>query len=324
MPAQTPTSRPPDTAPAAAGAQSENVGLGVLYMLGAATIFAVMVGLLRLATEALHPFQAVFFRNAFGLAFMLPWLMHTGFHGLQTGQLRWHLLRACTGLLAMLGWFYAVALMPLAEAVSLSFSAPLFATVGAALILRERVRVRRWSATAIGFAGVLVIMRPGVEAISPIALVVLAAAAAAAASALLIKRLSRTESPAAIVTYMGLFLTPLSLVAAVPVWQWPSLPVLALMVAVAACGTGGHMLFARAMRHAEASALMPIDYLRLPLVAAIGFFAFGEMMDAWSWAGALVVVASAIYIARREAVVARRQQQDARVPLAGAAHREKY
>ncbi len=296
---------------------------GVLWMAGAAVCFSAMIVLIRLAVDVLHPFQVAFFRNLFGLMFMLPWILRVGIDGLRTRRIGAYSWRAAVGLVAMLSWFMALSMMPLAEAVSLSFTSPLFATIGAALFLGEIVRARRWSATAIGFLGVLVILRPGLEAVTPAALLVLLSALAGAVSALLVKSLSRTEPSRAMVAYMSLFLTPLSLVPALFVWQPPSLTVIAIMVLVGALATVAHLMFTHAMHLADASAVIPLDYLRLPLVALLGWALFGERMDLWSWAGAAIIIASTLYIARREAVVARERRPHDPAPVATGAAREK-
>jgi len=296
---------------------------GAVYMGVAALAFSIMVALIRTATEQVHPFEVAFFRNLFALAFLAPWLIRTRFSVLTTGKLKLHGVRAITGLVAMLTWFMALASLPMAEAVSLSFTAPLFATIGAALFLNEIVRKRRWSATIIGFVGVLVILRPGLDTVPPSAVLVLVSALFAAVSALLIKVLSRTQSPGEIVAYLAIFLTPLSFVAALPFWAWPSWQMLGVMFLAGGCGTLGHLAFARAMRVADASAVIPFDYLRLPLVAVIGYFVFGEAMDAISWLGAAIIIGSSIYIARREAVVARQRRPGDPEPIATGAQREK-
>lgn len=296
---------------------------GALWMAGAAVCFSGMIVLLRLAVDEMHPFQVAFFRNAFGLMFMLPWIAHTGFGALRTKRIGTYSWRAATGLVAMLSWFMALSMMPLAEAVSLSFTSPLFATIGAALFLGEIVRARRWSATAVGFLGVLIIVRPGVEAVTPAALLVLLSALAGAMSALLVKSLSRTEPSRAMVTYMTLFLTPLSLIPALFVWQTPSLLVIGIMVAVGALATVAHLMFTHAMHLADASAVIPLDYLRLPLVALFGVILFDEHMDGWSWFGAAVIIGATLYIARREAVVGRERRPHDPGPVATGAAREK-
>ncbi len=296
---------------------------GALWMTAAAVCFSAMIVLLRLATDALHPFQVAFFRSFLGLVIMLPWIVHTGLAGLRTRRLGLYGWRSATGLVAMLCWFMAVSLMPLGEAVALSFTAPLFATIGAAMFLGEIVRRRRWSATLIGFLGMLVILRPGTQALTLPAVLVLLSAVAAAGSALMVKALSRTESSTAMVAYMTIILTPLSLLPALFVWQWPDGGTLGVMAGIAALGTVGHLCFARSMKAADASAVIPFDYLRLPLVAVAGLLLFDETMDLWSWTGAGVIVAATLYIARREAVVARERRPHDPAPVATGAAREK-
>ena len=279
---------------------------GAVLMALAAVIFAAMVGLIRLGTEVLHPFVVAFFRNLFALLLLLPWILSTAGRGLRTARLGLYALRGLFGLVAMLSWFSALAMMPLAEAVSLSFTTPLFATVGAALVLHETVRARRWTATIIGFVGVLIILRPGVEGISWPAMLALLSALAISASVLIIKMLSRTEPSSAIITYMVLFLTPLSLPPALFFWEWPDATTLVVLVGIATFGTLGHLCFTQALKLSDASAVIPLDYLRLPLVAWIGYAFFGETMDMVSWIGAAVIVGATIYIANREATLARR------------------
>lgn len=297
--------------------------IGAVYMSAAAIAFSAMVGLIRIATESIHPFEVAFLRNLFALAFMMPWILRTRFRVLSTKRLKLHTLRALTGLVAMLTWFSALATLPLAEAVSLSFTAPLFATIGAAVFLHEIVRKRRWSATIVGFIGVLVILRPGLDTVPPAAVLVLISALFGAISALMIKVLSRTQSAGEIVAFLAIFLTPLSFVAALPYWTWPSLSVVGVMVVAAGCGTIGHLAFARAMRAADASAVIPYDYLRLPLVAIVGYLFFGEAMDLLSWLGALIIIGSSIYIAHREVLTARQRRPEDPDPIATGAQREK-
>ena len=278
---------------------------GALYMTAAAFCFSIMNVAIRIVSGELDPLQIAFFRNLFALAFMLPWLARAGLTGLATRRIGTHLWRAAMGMLAMVCWFYSIALLPLAEAVALNFTVPLFATAGAALFLGEIVRARRWSATLVGFLGVLVILRPGFTELSPsMALPVLAAVFMALAT-LIVKSLSRSESPAAIVLYMNLILTPLSLVPALFVWRWPSWTALALLVLIGLLAALAHIALTRAYTKADASAVMPFDYARLPFVAALAFLVFGQVPDLWTWAGAAIIAGSAIYIARREALVAR-------------------
>lgn len=279
-----------------------------LWMVFATAVFSVLNVIIRYASSELHPFEVTFFRNFFSLVFMLPWLMSAGFGGLRTNRWGLYSTRALTGLISMLTWFYALSIMPLGEAVALNFTTPLFATIGSALFLHEVVRARRWSATVVGFIGVLIIIRPSPDALSLPALLVLVSAAFGALSALQVKALAKTESTSAMVTYMVLFMTPMSLVPALFVWQTPSLPMLGWLVVMGGVATIGHLALTRAFHLADASALMPLDYVKLPITALFGYVLFDERMDAASWLGAAIIAASTIYIAHREATVSRRER----------------
>jgi drug/metabolite transporter (DMT)-like permease len=290
--------------------------LAAIAMVAASLFFAGLSAFVRHLGTALHPFEVAFFRNLAGLAFMAPWLLRNGIAPMLAGRVWLYFWRSGLGLVSMLCSFTSLVLLPFEQAIALSFTTPLFATMGAALILGETVRIRRWAATIAGFIGVLVMLRPGVDtplaesfALSGPGLGALLAVAAAMVSAivtLIVKNLARTEPSNAIVTYMVLLLTPMSLVPALPFWQWPPLAVWPAIVAMGACGSFGHMCYIRAFALSDASAVMPYDYTRLMFAAVIGYFAFGETPDVWTWAGALIIAASALYIAHREALARRR------------------
>lgn len=287
---------------------------GAFYMTAAALCFSIMNYLIRVVADELDPIEIAFFRNLFALVFMLPWLARVGPSGLATRRLGTHVWRAVFGLAGMFCWFYSIALLPLAEAVSLNFTIPLFATAGAALFLGERVRARRWTATTVGFLGVLVILRPGLAEVTSLTALPIIAAFFMAGATLLVKSLARTESPNAVVFYMNLMLAPLSLIPALFVWHWPSWGALALMALVGSLAALAHLALTLSFAKADTSAVMPFDYTRLPFVAAIGYVAFGEVPDIWTWVGAGIIAGSAIYIAHREARVARATATDAPEP----------
>jgi drug/metabolite transporter (DMT)-like permease len=273
---------------------------GAVLMTGSGMSFAMMMVLVRHVSATVHPFEAAFFRNVFGLAFMMPWLLRSGVKALATRRFGGHVMRALFGLSAMLCLFMALSLMPLAEVTALTFAAPLFATLGAALVLKERVRLRRWAATLVGFLGVMLILRPGMEVISPAALVALGAAAFMASAFLCVRSLARTEHPAAIVIYFGLLVTPMSLIPALFVWTTPTLELLFWFLLLGLAATGGQLLMTRAFAAAEASAVMPFDFSRLVFVSLFGMMLFGEMPDGWTYVGAAIILAAAVYITHRE------------------------
>lgn len=272
----------------------------ILWMLVACLLFAILNAFIREASRAMHPFQAVFFRNLFGLLFMLPWIRTAGLESLNRHRIRLYLGRTAVGLLSMFAWFWALKLLPFAEAIALSFASPLFATLLAALFLGEQVRIRRWTAILAGFAGVLVILRPGADAFSVGALFALASAALGACGIIFTKQLVRSESTTAVVTIMVLIQTPMALIPALFVWEWPAASLWPMLLTMGLAGSLGHMSFVRALRLAEASSLMPYDYARLVFAAIIGWLFFAEVPDNWTWVGSAVIAAAAVYIARRE------------------------
>jgi drug/metabolite transporter (DMT)-like permease len=279
-----------------------------LWMIAATTAFALMIILIRHLTATFDPLQVVFFRNVFGLIAMLPWLAGQGIGGLRTQRLGLHALRATIGVVSMICWFTALSLMPLAQATALSFTAPIFTSVLAVLLLGEVMRLRRWSATAIGLLGTLVILRPDGSSMEPAALLAIASALLGAASPIFVKIMARTESTGAIVTYMVLFTTPLSLVPALLVWQTPTLAQLGFAALLGLAGTLGHLCFTRALATADATVVVPFDYLRLPAVALIAYLAFGEVPVIWTWIGGVIIAASSLYMTLREMKLKRQAQ----------------
>ncbi len=295
---------------------------GALWLVLAALLTAVLAGLVRELSATVHPFEIAFFRNFFGLGFMLPWLLQAGIPGFRTKRLRLYGIRAAIAAVAMLTFFYALSIMPLASVIALSFTSPLFATAGAALLLGEEVRARRWTATVIGFLGAMVILRPGTESLTLGAVVVLVSAAAMAAAALMVKNLSRTEPAGQIVLYLALFMTPLTLIPALLVWSWPGWGDVFWLAALAAVATGSNAAMVKAFAEIDVSLVAALDFIRLPFTAAIGFLFFAEVPGVWTWAGAAIIAAASIYIAHREVQLhrLRRRAIEAEAPRPPGAH----
>ncbi len=269
-----------------------------------ATLMNVIV---REAADELHPFEITFFRCLFGFAVLVPWIVKVGPSALKTRKKLYYTLRGAVSLVSMLSWFYGITLVPLATATALNFTSPLFATLGAALMLGEAVRLRRWTALAVGFLGVIVILRPTPADFDPNALIIVFSAMTGGMNVVTVKFLARTESPTAIVTYLMLYLTPLSLVPALFVWQWPSLVAIGWMILLGGLGTLSHLSMVRGYGLVDASACAPFEFLRLPFAAFLGYALFSEVTDLWTWIGAIAIAASAIYVARREAQLAVRR-----------------
>lgn len=270
------------------------------HMLAAMVGFSVMALLIRLASAELPPLQIVFFRNFFALLLFLPLLLRRGLGFLRSPQLGLHLLRGVNGLAAMTCYFTALAFAPLAEVTALGFAMPLFATLGAAAFLGEQLRWRRMLALAMGFVGVLIVLWPKLGAPTLGAGLALGAAALIGSAVVMVKKLTATDSPAQIAIWMVLVQTPIALVPALYVWVAPSWTALGLMLGVAAAGSLAHLSWTRASSLAEVGMLQPIEFVRLPLVAALAFMLFDETPTAWTWAGGAAIFAATSYIAWRE------------------------
>jgi drug/metabolite transporter (DMT)-like permease len=205
----------------------------------------------------------------------------------------------------MLTWFYGLSVVPIAQATALSFTAVIFGSIGAALVLGERMRLRRWSAVIAGFVGALVILRPGFGEMNPAALIVVLSSICWAAAMITVKQLSTTDSVVCIVTWNSVLLTVLSLPAAIPVWVTPEPEQLLWLALIGILATLGHLAMTGAFKAADATVVFPVDYTRLVWASVIGYLVFSEVPDVWTWVGGTIIFTSTTYIAYREAALRR-------------------
>lgn len=283
---------------------------GALWMTGAVTCFAVMAVSIRLLEGRQNAIDIAFWRSVIGVSLMFPFMLRGLRQGLFVTRRHGMLfLRAALTYLAMTAYFYAVATINIVDAVALNTTLPLWITVLAALLLRERVGPRRWLATAIGFGGALVILRPGFTAVSPVALLALGSAVFYGAAAIVVKVLARTEPATRIVFFMNLYL--LGIAAAPAAWRWnpPSWDAVPYLLAIGVAGTLAHVCNTRALAAADASFVAPFDFIRLALVTLAGWLIFSDPGSVWTWLGAIVVFGSTTYVTRREAMLARRKSR---------------
>ncbi len=273
---------------------------GIVLMIASTVLFAMMHVMIRHLSSELHPFQIAFFRNLFGLAVFLPIVLRHGPGLFRTRRLPMHGVRALLNVVAMLSFFYALSVAPLARVTSLSFTAPLFAAILSVVLLGERFRLRRWTAIVVGFIGTLIILRPGVIPIDTGSILTLISAVFWACTMIVIKHLARTESSLTITGYMSLTMSVLSLGPALFVWINPTMNALVWLMATALTGTLAQIAFAQSLKEAETTAVMPFDFLKLVWVSIFGALIFSEIPDMLTWAGAIIVFASGFYIAWRE------------------------
>jgi drug/metabolite transporter (DMT)-like permease len=277
-------------------------------MLLSVMLFAGMALAIRLATHDLHAFEVAFFRNFFGLLFALPLLRNVGLDLLKTDKFGLYFLRCVIGLCGMLAGFWGIAHLPMSQAIALSYTTPLFVTISAALTLGEVIRVRRISALIVGFVGTLIILKIwtfGPSWLSSGVWVALLSSLLTAGALISIKFLSRTEPVDAIVFYMVLIMTPLSIVPALMVWETPVGITWLWLLLTGLFGTTAQMAMTRAYKLGDVSALTPINFVQLPIVALLAWWLFDERPDRYTWIGAAIVFASVAYIAHRESVLAK-------------------
>ncbi len=282
-----------------------NVLRGALLMAAAAACYAILHGSVRYISSEIHPFEITFFRNLFGFIVLLPWFVIHGWRPLRTRRIGLHLLRATSNVVAMLMFFMALSMTPLAQVQALGFTAPLFTTVLAIFILGERVRLRRWTALIAGFIGALIIVRPGLQPIDTGSVLTIVSAAIWGFTLITIKMLSRTDSAVTITAYMVILMSPLSLLPALFYWTWPDPATWFWLVVCGVSGTVAQLLMAQSFRVAEATVVLPFDFTKIVWGALIGYLAFGEVVDMWTWIGAAVIFSGITYITYRERKLAK-------------------
>jgi drug/metabolite transporter (DMT)-like permease len=266
-------------------------------------LLACMHAMVRHLGGQLHPFEIAFFRNLFGLIAVLPLIFTVGLAGLRSRQPRLQVLRGTTGLMAMLGWFYGLTIVPIATATALSFSAAIFASLGAVVLLGERMHLRRWSAVTIGIVGVLIVLRPGAASFDPGTLFIVGSALLWGFNVVIVKQLSKTDTTVSIVAWMSASLTVLSFVPALLVWTWPTGTQLLWLALIGLTGTCGHLTMVKALKLADATAVMSVDFSRLIWTTAMGSLIFADRVDLLAWVGGSIIFISGLYILYRESQV---------------------
>jgi len=273
---------------------------GILWMLLGTLCLAGMHTVIHHVSVNVHPFLVTFFRLLFGLIAVLPFFLKQGWAPLRTKRLGLLTVRGVLNVGAMLSFFTALSLAPLADITALSFTAPLFATLLAVLILKERVGWRRWTAIGLGFLGTMIVLRPGFAEISTGYALALMATIFWGACVIIVKKLSKTESAVTITTYMSLVMAPLALIPALFVWTWPGLEDFLWLAFLGTLGGCGQLAVSQSLKLADTHVAMPVDFMRLIWVSATGYVFFGDVPDGFIWIGGAVIFASTAYITLRE------------------------
>jgi len=261
------------------------------WMMGAlASFMAMALGGREMSGAGMGTFQILLIRSLVGLVIVSALLSRAGWGQISLRRIGLHIARNVSHFGGQYGWFYGIAMIPLAEVFAIEFTTPMWTAIIAPLLLRERMTRPRVIAIVFGLAGVLMILRPGVAVVQPAALAVLGAAACYAMSYVLTRKLASTESALAILFWMTLIQLPLALVPALSHWVAPPPAVWPWLLVVGVTGISAHYCMTRALRLADATVVVPMDFLRLPLAAFAGFLFYGEKLDWLVLAGAAVML----------------------------------
>jgi drug/metabolite transporter (DMT)-like permease len=269
--------------------QHDNLPRGAALMISASLVFAAAGALIKSVAATLPNEMVVFFRNLIGLLVLAPWFIGRGPRYFATRHLGNHFLRAFTGVIAMYCYFYAIGHMPLAEAVLLNYTAPLFIPLVALLWLAESFSPRLWWPILIGFAGIGLILKPGASLFAPVAWIALAAGIFSALSMVGIRRLTTTEPATRVVFYFALFSTLASAVPLAWSWQTPSASLWLPLFLIGLLSTAGQILITRAYGCAPAAQVGPFLYAIVVFAGLFGWAFWGELPDWLSLAGVALV-----------------------------------
>jgi drug/metabolite transporter (DMT)-like permease len=282
-------------------AASRLVLQGIVWAVLAATFHSLVPVAVRLLSGKLPPIEIVFLRNVIGFSVLMALFAVRGIGTLRTHRLGWHVQRSTINFIGMWFWFAALGMMPIGQAVALHFTLPLFTAIFAVIFLAERPGPARWAATAAGFLGVLVILRPGLIEIGWASMLVLGSAALYGGTQIYTRLLGRTEDASVTTFYYQFFLTVFAAVPALWDWVTPGLDDVPAILLLAFAGTVAPYCIIRALKCAEATAVVPFEFLRLPFTIAMGYMFFSETTDLWTWVGGAIIFGATYLITVREA-----------------------
>ncbi len=268
--------------------------IAAIWMVGALFSFLSMAIAGRELSAELNTFQILFFRSIVGLLIVSAVLTRYGWHHARTGHWGLHLVRNSVHYVGQFGWFFAISVIPLAQVFAIEFTIPIWTAVLAPFLLAERLTLMRGIVIAIGFTGILIILRPGMVPFEIGAASALMAAIGYALSHTLTKKITRTDTPLAVIFYMTVLQLPMGAVPSFLDWTTPSIAMVPWLVVVGATALSAHYCMARAFAHADAMVVVPMDFLRLPMVAMLGLIFYGEPLDPWVLAGAAVIFGAII------------------------------
>lgn len=272
-------------------APTPSIPKAAFWMALSITSFLAMSVAGRATTAELNVFQVLELRSVIGFFILLPLVLTSGgFAAMRTQRPLAHIARNVVHYSGQAAWLYALTLIPLAVLISIEFTTPIWTAILAVTFLGERLSRPKLAAVVLGLIGVVVIVRPGVDAVDPGHLFVLGAAVCFGVSLVLVKSLTRTDSVVRIIFWMLIIQSALGLIPALYVWRTPSLELWPWILLIAFTGMSSHFCMARALTYADATVISPMDFLRVPLSALVGWLLYHEQIDAFTAGGALLIL----------------------------------
>ncbi|MES2677973.1 MAG: DMT family transporter [Pseudomonadota bacterium] len=272
---------------------------GILWAIITCFLVSVMIAVVRHLSEHFHPFQIVMMRNFFALVFLLPFVIKNIDQFVKTSHLKMHLIRGVVGLAGMLLWFYVITLIPLSEAVSITFIVPITTTIAAMFFLGEKVDKKIWISLTIGLIGVLIIIRPGFREFKIAYLLALLIPFVWSVSNILIKKMVATEKPQTITLYLSFVMFILSIPIAAPYLKPIPIPDLCWFLLLGLISNCSYIANAICYSKTDVSTVQPFDFTRLIFTAIIAYFAFGEKMELMMFIGAAVILFGSLIVASK-------------------------
>lgn len=272
----------------------------ILLMLLAGLMSSLLHVGVRVVSPELPTIQIVLLRSLFTILVTFPLLFRTGRISWRSNRLDLQVVRGIVSVFSMTTWYYALSILPLADAGALSFTTAIFVTLGAALMFGESVGLRRWSAVVVGLIGTVIVLRPGSGLLTLGAVAALGSSILWAVSLLMAKNLAKYDSSLTITFYQPLMITPFALLATIPVWVWPSPNTWLILFGMGLVAGIGNFAYVHALRIADASLSMPADYVRLLWMVGWGYLLFAEIPAMSTWVGAALIIMSTLFITWRE------------------------
>ena len=264
---------------------------------------AFMASGVKYLSNDLNSFTICFFRCFVGLIIILPFVTYNKFQALKSKNIKLQFFRSFINVISMMTWFSAIGILHLEKATALGFTTPLFTTILAIIILGEIIKIHRITALFLGFVGVLIIVRPGYLPLDFGTMLMLVASVSFSFVLIMVKKLSDVDSSLTIIFFHLLFMTPLTFLVAIFVWEGINFSQLMVFILMASAGLISHWCLAQAFKLSDTTSIMPLQFTKLIWASIIGFYIFSEIPDIFTWFGAIIIFSSVIYITYREAFV---------------------